>query len=151
MHNSKRTINTAHHHHFGGLLHNHSYQIAPLFLLELVKHCSFSSVASLQVEFERAVATEDGEEAAAEATGKVVKRVLFTRHNAYPQKKVLTFPKHRKDFEVRVNYGDVSFLDDAQKQLFGEKSLFTVNLKGVDKAIEKHDAENVETKGKDWC
>merc|ERR1712087_192251 len=31
--------------------------------------------------------------------------------------------------------------------LFGEKSLFTVSLKGVDKAIEKHDAENVETKG----
>ena len=60
---------------------------------------------------------------------------------------MLTFPKHRKDFEVRVNYGDVSFLDDNQQQLFGEKSLFTVNLSGVDKAIEKHDGANVETKG----
>ena len=61
---------------------------------------------------------------------------------------MLTFPKHRKDFEVRVNYGDVSFLDDTQTQYLGEKSLFTVNLKGVDKAIEKHDGENVETKGR---
>ena len=87
------------------------------------------------------------EEGAETAPGKVVKRVLFTRHNAYPQKKVLTFPKHRKNFDVRVNYGDVSFLDNHQTQLFGEKALFTVNLKGVDKAIEKHDGANVETKG----
>ena len=68
------------------------------------------------------MATEEtGDESAEAAPGKVVKRVLFTRHNSYPQKKVLTFPKHRKDFEVRVNYGDVSFLDDNQQQLFGEK------------------------------
>jgi len=106
-----------------------------------------ANVFPIEVEFERAVITEEGEETATETPGKIVRRVLFTRHNSYPQKKVLTFPKHRKDFEVRVNYGDISFLDDAQKLLFGEKSLFTVNLKGVDKAIEKHDAENVETKG----
>merc|ERR1712168_1209486 len=95
----------------------------------------------IEVEFERAVATEDGEETT-EGSGKVVKRVLFTRHNSYPQKKVLTFPKHRKDFEVRVNYGDVAFLDDDQQRMLGEKALFTVNLKGVDKAIEKHDGDN---------
>ena len=94
------------------------------------------------------MAVEDGGDDAPEAApGKVVKRVLFTRHNSYPQKKVLTFPKHRKDFDVRVNYGDVSFLDDEQRASFGEKALFTVKLKGVDKAIEKHDGENVETKG----
>lgn len=106
-----------------------------------------ANVFPIEVEFERAVAAEDAGEEAAETPGKVVTRVLFTRHNSYPQKKVLTFPKHRKDFEVRVNYGDVSFLDDTQTQYLGEKSLFTVNLKGVDKAIEKHDGENVETKG----
>ena len=78
----------------------------------------------------------------------MVRRVLFTRHNSYPQKKVLTFPKHRKDFGVRVNYGDVAFLDDAQQRMLGEKALFTVNLNGVDKAIEKHDGDNVETKGR---
>lgn len=58
----------------------------------------------LQVEFEKQTAenTED--------KPKTVKRTLFGRMNPYPQKKVMTFNKHLKDFSFNVTYGDLSFL-----------------------------------------
>ena len=40
-----------------------------------------------------------------------VRRVLFDRMNPYPSKKVMTFNKHTSDFSFRINYGDLSFLD----------------------------------------
>ena len=49
-------------------------------------------------------------------TTKVVTRTLFGRMNAYPQKKVMTFNKHVKDFDFEVNYGDLDFLDDRSKK-----------------------------------
>jgi len=50
----------------------------------------------IQVDFDRE--TEDG-------TKKSLSRTLFARNNAFPQKKVLTFNKHSKDFDFSVNYG----------------------------------------------
>ena len=64
-----------------------------------------------QVEFERVRPKEDGE---TEAPTKVVKRVLFGRMNPYPQKKVMTFNKHTKDFSFDVSYGELEFLSEEE-------------------------------------
>lgn len=48
----------------------------------------------------------------AEDKPKIVKRTLFGRMNPYPQKKVMTFNKHVKDFSFNVSYGDLSFLSE---------------------------------------
>lgn len=82
----------------------------------------------IQVDFERE--TEDG-------ARKVLSRTLFARNNAFPQKKVLTFNKHSKDFEFGVNYG--------QKPEDFSSNIFNVSLKGVSEAIGKHVSE--ESKG----
>ncbi|XP_054166732.1 hypoxia up-regulated protein 1-like [Oppia nitens] len=80
----------------------------------------------IQVDFERE--TEDG------GSRKSLSRTLFARNNAYPQKKVLTFNKHTKDFGFSVNYG--SKVEDYST------ALFNVSLKGVSEAIGKHPAED---------
>jgi hypoxia up-regulated 1 len=41
---------------------------------------------------------------------KRVRRTLFSRMNPYPQKKIMTFNKHVKDFTFYVNYNDVDYL-----------------------------------------
>lgn len=51
--------------------------------------------------------SEDGPDAS-----KVVKRTLFGRMNPFPQKKVMTFNKHVKDFGFVVNYGELAFLSE---------------------------------------
>ena len=61
----------------------------------------------LQVEFERARGTDESGDGS-----KLVKRLLFGRMNPFPQKKVMTFSKHNKDFSFTVTYGDLSFLDE---------------------------------------
>ena len=47
-----------------------------------------------------------------ETETKMVKRTLFGRNNAYPQKKVMTFNKHTDDFTFYVNYGDMEYLSE---------------------------------------
>jgi hypoxia up-regulated 1 len=61
----------------------------------------------IQVDFERE--TDEGNK-------KSLSRTLFARNNAFPQKKVLTFNKHSKDFEFSVNYG--SKLEDFSTNIF---------------------------------
>jgi hypoxia up-regulated 1 len=41
---------------------------------------------------------------------KAVTRTLFGTMNTYPQKKVITFNKHKQDFEFYVNYADMDYL-----------------------------------------
>ena len=41
---------------------------------------------------------------------KQVKRTLFSRMNAYPQKKIITFNKHNQDFNFNVNYAELDYL-----------------------------------------
>jgi hypoxia up-regulated 1 len=36
--------------------------------------------------------------------------------NPFPQKKVMTFSKHLKDFDFNVSYGDIDFLSDFDKR-----------------------------------
>lgn len=92
------------------------------------------------VEFEKQTAesTED--------KPKIVKRTLFGRMNPYPQKKVMTFNKHVKDFSFNVSYGDLSFLSADDLRSFPDHLIHTYHLKGVETAFKKH-AEKAESKG----
>jgi len=45
-----------------------------------------------------------------EEAPRVIKRTLFGRMNPYPQKKVMTFNKHFKDFNFNVSYNELDFL-----------------------------------------
>ena len=65
----------------------------------------------IQVEFEKQKTAEDGG-----AATKVIKRTLFGRMNPYPQKKVMTFNKHFKDFSFDVRYGDLDFLPEEERK-----------------------------------
>jgi hypoxia up-regulated 1 len=78
-------------------------------LVFLVLFCTF---VTFKVEFERVQGKDD--DLSSEATTKTVKRVLFGRMQAYPQKKVMTFNKHTKDFSFEVSYGDMSFLTEQE-------------------------------------
>ena len=46
----------------------------------------------------------------------LVKRVLFDRANAFPQKKVMTFAKHNYNFDFDVAYGEMAYLDERNIQ-----------------------------------
>jgi hypoxia up-regulated 1 len=56
------------------------------------------------VEFEKQK-TDDGA-----TESRTIKRTLFGRMNPFPQRKVMTFNKHFKDFTFDVRYGDLDFL-----------------------------------------
>ncbi|KAK3107370.1 hypothetical protein FSP39_012931 [Pinctada imbricata] len=90
------------------------------------------------VEFEK---QKEGEE-----TSKTVRRTLFGRMNPYPQKKVMTFNKHFKDFNFNVSYGDLSFLTDEELKMFKESAIHSFSLSGVETAHTKH-KEKAESKG----
>ena len=65
-----------------------------------------------QVEFERAKVKEadPSSASASDSPSRIIKRVLFGRMQPYPQKKVITFNKHVRDFSFDVSYGDLDFL-----------------------------------------
>ena len=66
--------------------------------------CTYHRLHIFQVEFEKHTSES------IEDNPKIVKRTLFGRMNPFPQKKVMTFNKHMKDFSFNVTYGDLSFL-----------------------------------------
>jgi len=101
-----------------------------------------ATIYPIQVEFERGKSSEDG----TENTARVVKRTLFGRSQSFPQKKVMTFNKHVKDFGFEVNYADLSFLTESQLKELGPTSLQSVSLVGVEDAYSKH-GEGTEAKG----
>ena len=79
---------------------------------------------------------------------RLVQRVLYTRGNVYPLKKVFTFNKKNSDFDFAVNYGDLSFLSKAEQSYIGSKNLIQVSLSNFDRFIDKYqDAEKYEPKG----
>merc|ERR1712096_417762 len=79
-------------------------------------------ILPIDVDFEREIEGEDD----AEPGVKRVKRTLFSRMNPFPQKKIMTFNKHVKDFTFNVNYAELDYL--------GEKEIANVG-------------DNIETKG----
>ncbi|KAL5019858.1 hypothetical protein ScPMuIL_002750 [Solemya velum] len=92
-----------------------------------------ANIYPIVVEFDKQKVAEDGTE-----TTRVVKRTLFGRMNPFPQKKVMTFNKHFKDFAVNVSYGDLEFLDAQDVKSFQDRLLTTVELEGVEAAYAKH-------------
>ena len=61
---------------------------------------------------------------------KPISRTLFTRGNVYPQKKMITFNKHREDFDFSVNYGE-SVPQDSSKNIFkvsSQSNMKTITL-----------------------
>jgi hypoxia up-regulated 1 len=72
-------------------------------------------VFPVDVDFVRELA--EGEETAA-TSSKRVRRTLFARMNPYPQKKIMTFNKHVKDFAFYVNYNDLDYLGRFHRSIF---------------------------------
>jgi len=60
-------------------------------------HVKDANLFQINADFDRL--TESGDK-------KTVSRALFSRGNAYPQKKVITYSKNKEDFEIAVNYGE---------------------------------------------
>ncbi|XP_035741510.1 hypoxia up-regulated protein 1-like isoform X3 [Vespa mandarinia] len=78
---------------------------------------------------------------------KQVRRTLFNKMNAYPQKKIITFNKHTEDFEFHVNYAELDYLPVNEMNAVGNLNLSTIKLTGVAEALEKHAKEGAESKG----
>jgi len=100
-------------------------------------------VFPVDVNFER----ELGEEEEGFPGAKKVRRTLFSRMNPFPQKKIMTFNKHVKDFTFYVNYQDVEYLGPIEVGYLGAHNLTAVDVKGVAPALETNVGENIETKG----
>ncbi|XP_067637972.1 hypoxia up-regulated protein 1 [Eurosta solidaginis] len=76
-----------------------------------------------------------------------VKRVLFGHMNSYPQKKVITFNKHREDFDFYVNYGDLNHLSAEEISYIGSLNISRVTLEKVKELLEQHQSQVIESKG----
>lgn len=68
--------------------------------------------------------------------------------NPYPQRKIITFNKHQKDFDFTVGYAELSHLDENEVKCLGSLTLNNIKLNGVQDAYSKHQGqEGVDTKG----
>merc|ERR1712241_860157 len=104
-------------------------------------------VFPIDVDFTREVeAVDDGEEKT-ETGLKRIRRTLFSRMNPYPQKKIMTFNKHVKDFTFNVNYADLDYLGETEVSWLGSQNITSVLVKGVKEALDTNTADNIETKG----
>ncbi|XP_015126610.1 hypoxia up-regulated protein 1 isoform X2 [Diachasma alloeum] len=82
-----------------------------------------------------------------EEKSKQVRRTLFSKMNAYPQKKIITFNKRQGDFDFSVGYADLDHIPPHEIPAIGNLNLSTVSLTGVTEAFEKHQKEGAESKG----
>merc|ERR1711970_1093703 len=97
----------------------------------------------IDVDFTRELEGEDD----AEPGVKKVKRTLFSRMNPFPQKKIMTFNKHVKDFTFNVNYAELEYLGETEVANIGSQNLTSVLVKGVKEALDGNQGDNIETKG----
>lgn len=101
-----------------------------------------ANIYPIQVEFQREFEQDDG------SLGiKVVSRILFSRNNPFPQKKLMTFSRHVKDFEISVKYAELNFLPGQELGSLGDTNLSRVSLSGVSNALNKHREDGSEYKG----
>lgn len=82
-----------------------------------------------------------------ESGDKKVFRTLFGPMNSYPQKKVITFSKHKQDFEFNVNYADLQHLSASEIANMGKLNISRVELTNVEKLYTEKIKEGVESKG----
>ena len=105
-------------------------------------------VFPIDVDFTREVeASEDDAEEKTEAGVKKVRRTLFSRMNPYPQKKIMTFNKHVKDFTFNVNYADLDYLGAKEISWLGTQNVTSFVVKGVKEALDTNTGDGIETKG----
>lgn len=78
---------------------------------------------------------------------KTVTRTLFGPMNTYPQKKVITFNKHKTDFEFAVNYADLDYLGAEEIANIGSLNISKHQLTSVTKLFEEKVNEKTESKG----
>lgn len=105
-------------------------------------------VFPIDVDFTREVeAAEDDAEEKTEAGVKKVRRTLFSRMNPYPQKKIMTFNKHVKDFTFNVNYADLDYLGAKEISWMGTQNVTSFVVKGVKEALDTNTGDGIETKG----
>lgn len=95
----------------------------------------------IQVVFERELEPKEG------VGIKQVSRTLFGLLNPFPQKKVMTFNRHVKDFTMMVKYGNLGFLTPEELEIFGSQTIANISLSGVATALEKHTDDQSEYKG----
>jgi len=98
----------------------------------------------IDVDFAREIDSDDVD---GEPGVKKVRRTLFSRMNPYPQKKIMTFNKHVKDFTFNVNYADMDYLGEKEIANVGSINLTSVLVKGVGEALAANVGDNIETKG----
>lgn len=78
---------------------------------------------------------------------KLVTRTLFGPMNSYPQKKVITFNKHKQDFGFTVNYADLDYLGANEVLNIGSLNISKVELTSVTKLFEEKIKDGIESKG----
>lgn len=78
---------------------------------------------------------------------KPVVRTLFGPMNTYPQKKVITFNKHKQNFEFNVNYADVDYLGAGEVASIGPFNISKIQLNNVGKLMEEKVTEGIDSKG----
>lgn len=78
---------------------------------------------------------------------KPIVRTLFGPMNTYPQKKVITFNKHKQDFEFSVNYAELDYLSPKEIGNIGSLNITKVQLTNVAKLLEDKLTDGVESKG----
>lgn len=78
---------------------------------------------------------------------KSVTRTLFGPMNSYPQKKVITFNKHKQNFDFAVNYADLDYLGANEISNIGALNISKHQLTSVTKLFEEKLVEGVESKG----
>merc|ERR1712106_1260621 len=98
----------------------------------------------IDVDFAREIDSDDVD---GEPGVKKVRRTLFSRMNPYPQKKIMTFNKHVKDFTFNVNYADMDYLGEKEIANVGSINLTSVLVKGAGEALAANVGDNIETKG----
>lgn len=78
---------------------------------------------------------------------KAVTRTLFGAMNMYPQKKVITFNKHKENFDFVVNYAELDYLGAEESSNIGSINISKHQLTTVTKLFEEKLADGVEAKG----
>jgi len=97
----------------------------------------------IEIEFSREIEQDDGEKKM-----KSVQRILFSRNNPYPQKKVLTLTRHKDNFEFNINYANLSNLFNSKIiAQIGSLNISKVSLKNVSQCLSTHSQANKEYKG----
>lgn len=105
-----------------------------------------ANVYPIQVSFDR-FTNEPDTNKNEKAEQKKVERVLFDRANNFPQKKVMTFSRHNRDFDFEIKYGETNFFMNERNQKILGKSpqINRVNVIKLKELFAEHPDED--TKG----